>query len=693
MAASVKFKKNQKWGLAVDSSSIPEALRVHERWVPWIASPRPNRKHKWDKKPVSPNSMQAGPWSWSDPDNWSTLDETYAVYQKRDDVSGVGFVMNNIGEDVFGDDIIAIDLDNVVNDGDVEKAGQRIVDDFPTYWEISPSGTGLRGFVRGKIDVEVNADGVEVYDGRVSRFVTVTGAQLPGSCVEIQRADPSLLKRFIQSRKKGKSSSHSRMGEPIPPLLDDEEAADLLAELYERANCDLQEYLDTGDTIGRYDHGGSLSEVVAALIRTAYNNDFDDAQVLSMLWHHEHTQLNYKKDRPHRLAFFWSECCACRGGATADDFEAFELDELDESIKTSAKTSDNFIDTLIPGGEFASQLEDIDFVIESVIQRGYIHALTGFSNAGKTAIALAMAKAISNGDKFGEYFTEPGRVLFLAGENPQNVQMRLRGMVEQEELDQAVIDKILVKLNVFSLRRNMKDIGNTLEELDDVVLIIIDSKLVFFEGDSEDDNKQAAQQAMDLQMLTQMHGNPAVLVLSHPAKAVREQQNLEPRGGGAFLNQIDANLTAWKCGEDLTELSWAKKVRGGGFNPILMKLREVPLKDCVMKQSGKPITTVLAEPIASSEANQLKSDSRSNEDKVLLAMFESPGISIRDILRRLAWTEGQKGKVERALKALREDKLISKRRQGDPYEITKKGKAEVKEIKANGFELPALEFF
>ena len=212
------------------------------------------------------------------------------------------------------------------------------------------------------------------------------------------------------------------------------------------------------------------------------------------------------------------------------------------------------------------------------------------------------------------------------------------------------------------------------------------------EGDSEDDNKQAAEQVADLQKLTQMHGNPSLLVLCHPIKAARDQKSLEPRGGGAFLNQIDANLTVWKADEGLTQLSWAKKIRGAGFAPINIKITEVPLKDCVMKQSGKPITTVIAEPIEPSEVRELVKDNRSIEDNVLLAMFENSGISIREIARRLNWSEGQKGKIERALQALKKDKLVTKHRRNDPYELSAMGKKEAQALIERGVELPPLKF-
>ena len=48
-----------------------------------------------------------------------------------------------------------------------------------------------------------------------------------------------------------------------------------------------------------------------------------------------------------------------------------------------------------------------------------------------------------------------------------------------------------------------------------------------------------------------MPGEPCVIVACHPVKNASDD-NLIPRGGGAFLNEVDGNLTAtrWRRGRD-----------------------------------------------------------------------------------------------------------------------------------------------
>ena len=79
-----------------------------------------------------------------------------------------------------------------------------------------------------------------------------------------------------------------------------------------------------------------------------------------------------------------------------------------------------------------------------------------------------------------------------------------------------------------------------------------------------------------MQMVTMAHSmrsiaatetKPAILIIAHPAGKTPSKDNLVPRGGGAFLAEIDGNLTVWSGdGTDQT-LHHSQKFRGAGFEP------------------------------------------------------------------------------------------------------------------------------
>ena len=57
---------------------------------------------------------------------------------------GIGFALT------ADDDFVGVDLDDCIgDDGSIDDEAMAIVGELPTYWEITPSGRGLRAFARG----------------------------------------------------------------------------------------------------------------------------------------------------------------------------------------------------------------------------------------------------------------------------------------------------------------------------------------------------------------------------------------------------------------------------------------------------------------------------------------------------------------------------------------------------------------
>jgi hypothetical protein len=71
----------------------------------------------------------------------ASLEQAVAVAKRR--VDGIGFVFN-------GDGIAGVDLDGCRNPetGAIAPWAQRIIDDFASYTEVSPSGTGVKIYFR-----------------------------------------------------------------------------------------------------------------------------------------------------------------------------------------------------------------------------------------------------------------------------------------------------------------------------------------------------------------------------------------------------------------------------------------------------------------------------------------------------------------------------------------------------------------
>src|SRR5262249_11879546 len=127
--------------------------------------------------------------------------------------------------------------------------------------------------------------------------------------------------------------------------------------------------------------------------------------------------------------------------------------------------------------------------------------------------------------------------------------------------------------------------------VDNVSLVLVDTSSAYFEGEDENHNKQAGDHARLLRGLTTLPGGPCVVVACHPPKNANEA-NLQPRGGGAFIAEMDGNLTA-KNDEGSVEFHWQGKFRGPDFAPISFELRQVTHQD-LKDQKGRLLPTIVA---------------------------------------------------------------------------------------------------
>lgn len=170
--------------------TIPPALAAAHQWLCYKLVD--TGKGRLGKPPVSPRTGLV--CSKNDEQEFTTLEDAL-VGMERYDLDGVGFVFTN--------GFIAIDLDDCFeDDGRLSTVAQDIFDHFGgTYWEYSPSGTGLHGFMYGEKPNDRTKDAaykIEVYSGY--NFVTVTGDWVEGTAanaVDMQDALDWLYDRFL----------------------------------------------------------------------------------------------------------------------------------------------------------------------------------------------------------------------------------------------------------------------------------------------------------------------------------------------------------------------------------------------------------------------------------------------------------------------------------------------------------------
>lgn len=288
-------------------------MRALPRWAPWR---RERRKDKITKRPTRSTRF---------PERWllfvAALEEL-----KRTSADGLGFCVTQLAGYIF------VDLDRCLDEAGAASAFARsVVDRLGGYWEISPSGRGLRGVVRGSLERDwANYElGIELYGGSGARYVTMTGRVFEGRAT-IAEVDAAVLAELEAAHAKVRAEAAEVISLDVPELVDE-----LLLPSLEGLELpqDARAFLELGEHEG--DRSGALWRATIAL----YAAGFDHPVVFSLLranpfaWE---VALDHRQQDDDRAELYlWREMCLKAApvgkGAVASPEEFEELAELGPS--------------------------------------------------------------------------------------------------------------------------------------------------------------------------------------------------------------------------------------------------------------------------------------------------------------------------------------------------------------------------
>ncbi len=138
---------------------LPEEMKELKRFVGW-------RKEELEGKVAKlPFSLLDGKAKdWNREDRWVDFKNIENINNP------IGFIL------VEEDNIVCIDLDNAIVNGQLSSMAEEVVKDFVgSYMEISQSGKGLHIFARGNLenDLNLSSKGIEIYKN--NRYIALTG--------------------------------------------------------------------------------------------------------------------------------------------------------------------------------------------------------------------------------------------------------------------------------------------------------------------------------------------------------------------------------------------------------------------------------------------------------------------------------------------------------------------------------------
>lgn len=331
-------------------------------------------------------------------------------------------------------------------------------------------------------------------------------------------------------------------------------------------------------------------------------------------------------------------------------------------------------DLIKSSAEFLRGFIPPDYILDGVLQRGFCYSMTAKTGTGKTAVAMCFSAHVATGRPLNGLSVSQGDVIYLAGENPTDIQMRWLGLTQEMRIDAQTVPVYFLP-GVISVSQNVAAIEQevTARALRPM-LVVVDTAAAYFEGDNENDNVQQGNNARLLRSLTRLPGSPCVLILCHPTKRAGDD-DLLPRGGGAFLNEVDGNI-ALKSNDTIIGAEVQGKFRGPAFSPLAFKLDAVREHPLLKDSKGRSIPTVIARAISDGEIASNYATQERDENRLLRVIEKHPKASLQELANLMGGAG--KSKVNRLVQKMVDTKLI--RREGRKIVLTQIGQKELNEL-------------
>ena len=412
-------------------------------------------KKPFTKVPICP--MTGTNASTTEPTTWADFDKACTFYEDFVDDGGshgLGFILR--------DDLIGVDLDGCrdAETGEVAEWATTIIDLLGSYTEISPSGTGIRIFCKGKPQPKGSnrrKGDVEIYDCNSPRYLTVTGWHLDGTPTTIEPRQVELEQLYGQVF--GKTDA-----EPLKKATP-QTASPSLERILEVAmaakNGGKFAKLWHGEWEGDYPSQSEADLALASMLAfyTGPNEELlDEVFHQSGLYRDKWQREDYRKrviaKAMNRSDFYrWGmpgeqvaealSAVGSRGNVIKELAKAVEEKHAaEERRKSSAYDFFSFPEL--------SKLPPLQWLVEDHFPEKSINEIWGESGSGKSFFALDVALSVAHGiDFLGRYKTLKSSVLYIASEGWDGIFKRGKAWEQAHGL--ALPDNILICPNAVDL--------------------------------------------------------------------------------------------------------------------------------------------------------------------------------------------------------------------------------------------------
>lgn len=490
--------------------------------------------------------------------------------------------------------ITALDFDHCVDaNGQLPKEVEEIVS--RTYAEYSPSGKGVRAFVKGNLGNQKsfkdhnNDYGFEVFS--TNGFVTFTGAPLPFT--ELLGLDDYIapvddrVKALANARFAGKSSGQLRDpddfmvgNEPTLGLTSDE-IVDLLKAL--DPSMSREGWIQVGMALHHETQGDGFDLWDQW---SSTGKQYPGAEALKSQW----ASFDRRQGQTRQITMATVKRMAMQSASLSDKVEAAKQAPVNpdagEQVYTDTGYDGRFV--IISDLMFSSRLPP-EWIIKGVLPHADLGVLYGQSGSGKSFVALDMAYAVARGEPWRGRRVRQGRVLYIAAEGGGGVATRLKAYRQHNTFyDQCPLGVMHAAPNFMS-QDDISDVVKAITNAGGVDLIIVDTFAQVTPGANENAGEDMGMALKHARTIREATG-AMVLLVHHSGK----DASRGARGWSGIRAAADVEMEVARIEESTVRVLRVSKQKDGddtfewGFNLDSVLLGE--------DSDGDPITSLVVVP-------------------------------------------------------------------------------------------------
>jgi hypothetical protein len=392
-----------------------------------------------------------------------TFDAAIAVAYKKN-YTGVGFApMPDFN-------VTALDFDHVVGTEHQVAIEEMLAG---TYAEFSPSGAGIRAFVKGAMPNRKSHAGdkwpftFETFGSK--GFVTFTGMALAQNELlggDVGHASDG-VKALVAERFMAPTAIEGRSHTEEVVGLSDEQLRQLLAAISAE---DYQTWIDVGMAL-HHETRGEGFELYDEWSQTASN--YVGREGVGKKWESFGKRSEGRSLTGRLLIKLGGQGGVSVGGpvASVDDFDV--VDETPEEAAVKVEKASRF--EVVAAHEFANRPPP-RWIVDDIIPEADLVILYGASGSGKSFIAIDLTMAIARGIEWRGKAVRQGRVVYIAAEGGGGFRNRLKAYAHHHAVDLAGVPFGVIHATPnFMLKDDVKAVAAAINAAQGADVIVVDT--------------------------------------------------------------------------------------------------------------------------------------------------------------------------------------------------------------------------